>query len=172
MCSPPVLPEPRPLCHTKRSDNNTSAAAAAAASQEREENNSHHKKNNKNRVVSFVISPEIVVVERLELSFYQPCDFQRFRQETQADLEAQAAATAVRLEQTRDELLAKRQRGYQMLTARRNQRLGLTSKSSRTTASSTASSHCRTSSHLSMTRLTLSSSSQPQRRRQATAVGH
>ena len=69
------------------------------------------------RRVSFMVSPEIFTVERLDLSFYGSADYKRFRQET---LEEQREKYAPR---SRDSLADKRRKGYQMLTQRRNQRL-------------------------------------------------
>ena len=82
------------------------------------------------RHVSFGVAPEIITVERLQLSFYHASDFQRFRDEQEQvpfqvvdDHYDDKYGQSTQLSPQRASLVEKRQRGYQLLSARRTQRL-------------------------------------------------
>ena len=73
------------------------------------------------RHVSFGAAPEIFEVPRLDLSFYHAEDYARFRQHRDVQRECDAE-DAFKASPQQLALVEKRQRGYQLLAARRTQR--------------------------------------------------
>jgi len=98
MCSPSLV----------NKEPTTVITSAAAIVKMESTTNSHSP-----RRVSFQGAPEVILVDRLDLSFYTSEDFAKFRQETQEEVFQTKQAKL---------LLEKRKRGYKLLAGRRQQR--------------------------------------------------